>query len=56
VAEGSSSMRALLAAIDVTYVDDAEWASVVPAEAFTDVDTADAVARARLEWPARPPG
>ncbi len=56
VADGSSSMRALLAALDVTYLDEGEWASVAPAEAFTDVDTADAVARAGLEWPARPSG
>ena len=56
VTDGSSSMRALLAAVDVTYVDEGEWAGVAPVEAFTDVDTPDAVARAGLGWPARPPG
>lgn len=56
VAEGASSMRALLASIDAVYADEGDWGGVAEPEAFTDVDTADAVARARLEWPARPPG
>jgi molybdenum cofactor guanylyltransferase len=56
VADGASSMRALLATIDATYADERDWGDVAAPEAFTDVDTADAVARAHLEWPARPPG
>ena len=56
VADGASSMRALLATIDVTYADEGDWGAVAAPEGFTDVDTADAVARAQLEWPARPRG
>ncbi|HEV2992983.1 MAG TPA: NTP transferase domain-containing protein [Acidimicrobiia bacterium] len=56
VADGASSMRALLATIDATYADERDWGGVAEPEAFTDVDTAAAVARAQLEWPARPPG
>ncbi len=56
LAGGESSMRALLAAVDVTYADEDQWGSAVPPDAFTDVDTPDAVARAGLDWPGGPPG
>ena len=55
LAAGASSMRALLATLAVTYVDESEWGSVAPPDAFADVDTPDALARAGLDWPA-PPG
>jgi len=56
VAAGESSMRALLGAVDVTYADEDQWGRAVTPDAFTDVDTPDAVARAGLDWPAGPPG
>jgi molybdenum cofactor guanylyltransferase len=50
-AAGARSMRALLAGVDVTYIDDDAWRAVTDARAFTDVDTTDAVARAGLQTP-----
>ena len=55
-ASGESSMRALLAAVPVTYADEDAWGAAVTADAFIDVDTADAAARAGLDWPPPPPG
>ena len=51
VSAGDRSMRALLAHVPVTYVDDDEWGQVVDIRAFTDVDTPEAVARAGLQAP-----
>jgi molybdenum cofactor guanylyltransferase len=48
---GERSVRALLAAIDVDEVGEREWGKVADAHAFTDVDTADDVARAGLDLP-----
>jgi molybdopterin-guanine dinucleotide biosynthesis protein A len=55
-AAGRASMRALLDAVPVTYVDEAEWGPIADPGAFLDVDTPDAVRRAGLDWPAPPPG
>lgn len=55
-AAGRSSMRALLDAIPVTYVDEPEWSAVADRDAFLDVDTAAAARRAGLDWPAPSPG
>lgn len=51
VARGERSMRALLAQIPVTTVDEAAWGSVVDAAAFADVDTPEAARRAGFEMP-----
>ena len=53
---GTSSMRDLLAAVAVTYVDEDAWGHVATPAAFTDVDTPDAAARAQLELPPGPGG
>ena len=50
-AGGAASLRALLDAIPVTYVDEDSWADVADRRAFVDVDTPDAVTRAGLGWP-----
>jgi molybdopterin-guanine dinucleotide biosynthesis protein A len=50
-AEGAASLRALLDAIRVAYVDEAAWADVADRGALADVDTRDAVTRAGLAWP-----
>jgi molybdopterin-guanine dinucleotide biosynthesis protein A len=55
-AAGRASMRALLDAVPVTYVDEADWGPVADRRAFLDVDTAAAVRRAGLDWPAPSPG
>jgi molybdopterin-guanine dinucleotide biosynthesis protein A len=55
-ARGRSALRDLLAAVPVTYLDEAAWGTITNRRAFTDVDTPDAVARAGLELPPRPPG
>jgi molybdopterin-guanine dinucleotide biosynthesis protein A len=41
VAEGEHSLRALLAAVDVTYLDEDEWGDVCDARTFADIDTPD---------------
>jgi molybdopterin-guanine dinucleotide biosynthesis protein A len=53
---GAASMRSLLDAVAVTYVDERAWGAVTDASGFDDVDTPDAVARAGLEWPPAPLG
>jgi molybdopterin-guanine dinucleotide biosynthesis protein A len=53
---GQASMRALLDAIPVTYVDESDWGGVTAPDAFLDVDTAAAVRRAGLDWPTPFPG
>lgn len=53
---GAASMRALLDAAAVTYLDEADWGAVTDASGFDDVDTPDAVARAGLERPPPPLG
>jgi len=50
-ASGEASMRALLDAISVNYVDEDAWAQVADRSALADVDTPEAVARAGLAWP-----
>ena len=50
-ADGQSAVRALLAAVPVTYVDETDWGAAVDAGEFVDVDTRDAVTRAGLAWP-----
>ena len=50
-AAGAASLRALLDAIPVTYVDEAAWVDVADRRALADVDTPDAVTRAGLAWP-----
>jgi molybdopterin-guanine dinucleotide biosynthesis protein A len=50
---GDRSMRALLATVAVTEVDEAGWSTVGDAAMFTDVDTLDDAARAGLEVPER---
>jgi len=54
--EGAASMRSLLDAVTVTYVDERAWHAVADPSCFDDVDTPDAVARAGLEWPPAPLG
>jgi molybdopterin-guanine dinucleotide biosynthesis protein A len=54
--EGRSALRDLLAAVPVTYVDETAWAAITPPDAFVDVDTPDAVARAGLAPPPPAPG
>ena len=51
VAQGERSMRALLAAVPVTYEDETAWASVADARSFLDVDTPEDMARAGLQTP-----
>jgi molybdopterin-guanine dinucleotide biosynthesis protein A len=51
LAAGERSMRALLAAATVDYVDEDEWGGVVPRAVFTDVDTPADAAQAGLEPP-----
>jgi len=53
--DGRAALRDLLAAIPVTYVDEAAWSAITGRDAFTDVDTPDAVTRAGLELPPSPP-
>ncbi len=55
VVSGERSMQALLAAIDVRYVDEGEWGGVCDASAFFDIDTAADAARAGAELPAAAP-
>jgi molybdopterin-guanine dinucleotide biosynthesis protein A len=51
LADGARSMKALLDAVPVTWVDDDEWSHVALLESFVDVDTpSDAVLRG-LELP-----
>jgi molybdenum cofactor guanylyltransferase len=50
-ADGQSAVRALLAAVPVTYVDETDWGATVDVGEFVDVDTRDAVTRAGLAWP-----
>jgi molybdenum cofactor guanylyltransferase len=54
--DGAASMRSLLDAVTVTYVDERAWQAVADPSCFDDVDTPDAVARAGLEWPSAPLG
>jgi len=51
LAAGHAAMRDLLAAVPVTYADEADWGPHADPDAFTDVDTPDAAARAGLRWP-----
>jgi len=51
VAAGERSMRALLDAIPVTYVDAVEWERIAAPDALMDVDTAEDVVRAGLRPP-----
>ncbi len=55
-ADGRTALRDLLAAVPVTYVDEADWPEHTARAAFTDVDTPDAVAGAGLVWPSPPAG
>lgn len=51
VATGARSMRELLAAVDVRWLDEAAWGSVTSARCFVDVDTPDDARRVGLEAP-----
>jgi molybdopterin-guanine dinucleotide biosynthesis protein A len=51
VAEGERSVRALLAAVPVTYLDEDAWGAVCDAQAFADVDTPEDLARLGFEKP-----
>jgi molybdopterin-guanine dinucleotide biosynthesis protein A len=51
LAAGERSVRALLAASSVEYVDEDAWGGVAPRAVFTDVDTPADAARAGLEDP-----
>ena len=51
VANGERSLRALLEALTVTYVDEDEWGAVADPRAFEDVDTPSDAARAGLQTP-----
>jgi molybdenum cofactor guanylyltransferase len=55
-AAGQASMRALLDAVTVTYVDESGWRAVADRGSFADVDTPAAVRRAGLAWPVPSPG
>jgi molybdopterin-guanine dinucleotide biosynthesis protein A len=52
LAGGARAMKALLAAVPVTWIDDAEWRRVASSEALADVDTRDDAVRSGL----LPPG
>ncbi|MEX0663900.1 MAG: molybdenum cofactor guanylyltransferase [Acidimicrobiia bacterium] len=45
VAAGQRSMRALLAEVSVTYLDEDAWSAVCDAQAFADIDTPEDQAR-----------
>ncbi len=51
VAEGEQSMRALLAAIPVTYLDEDAWEGVCDAHSFADVDTPEDLERLGVSKP-----
>ena len=51
VAEGEHSMRSLLAAVPVTYLDEQAWGEVCDARTFTDVDTPEDLQRPGLNNP-----
>jgi molybdopterin-guanine dinucleotide biosynthesis protein A len=51
IAQGQRSMRALLDAATVTYVDEDEWSAVCDASAFADIDTPEDLARLGVSEP-----
>jgi len=53
-ADGRSALRDLLAAIPVTYVDEAAWSAITDRRSFADVDTPEAARQAGLRLPSPP--
>ena len=51
VAGGERSMRALLAATPIEFVDEGDWGAVASAASFADIDTAADAARAGIDLP-----
>ena len=51
LADGARSMKALLDAVPVTWVDDDDWSCVASVDAFADVDTPDDAVLRGLERP-----